>query len=482
MDVRPEEIQQIVRKVLNDLNIRSGSSTSGRSAPTPNSSSMLDEFWGGREGLFLTVDECVVAARRAQKELMALSLETRKRVIERMRMRFAEAIPRFAEHAVRETGLGRAEDKVLKNLLAVNKTPGVEDLEPHVFSGDDGLTLLERGPWGVISSVTPTTNPTETIVCNGIGMVAGGNGVVFNPHPRAKRVCQAAISILNQAIQEAGGPRHLLTAVYEPTLKSTDEAMNHPDVNMVIVTGGGEVVKAAFRTGKKAITAGPGNPPVVVDESADLAQAARDIVSGASLDNNVLCIAEKEIIVVESVANEFVEHLKASGGYQIVGSVRDRLEKLIFPEPNHLNRDLIGQNVQFILKKVGLDISDHYRIAFVEVGPDHPFIHTEMLMPVLGLVRVPNVRAAIDLAKRAEKGLGHTAVMHSKNLDNLHTMAREMDTAIFVKNGPSYAGLGQGGEGFTSFSIAHPTGEGLTRARHFTKEVRCVLKGYFRIV
>jgi len=258
--------------------------------------------------------------------------------------------------------------------------------------------------------------------------------------------------------------------------------MNHPDVNMVIVTGGGEVVKAAFRTGKKAITAGPGNPPVVVDESADLAQAARDIVSGASLDNNVLCIAEKEIIVVESVANEFVEHLKASGGYQIVGSVRDRLEKLIFPEPNHLNRDLIGQNVQFILKKVGLDISDHYRIAFVEVGPDHPFIHTEMLMPVLGLVRVPNVRAAIDLAKRAEKGLGHTAVMHSKNLDNLHTMAREMDTAIFVKNGPSYAGLGQGGEGFTSFSIAHPTGEGLTRARHFTKEVRCVLKGYFRIV
>lgn len=479
MDVSPEDIQRIVVRVLENMGHQAAPGTGGS---RPGSDSHESEFWGGKDGLFPTVDDAVRAARHSFEQLHGMSLEKRRRIIERMRLRFSENIHRFSRHAVQETGLGRVEDKMVKNRLAVNKTPGVEDIEPRVFSGDDGLTLLERRPWGVIASVTPTTNSTETVVCNAIGMVAGGNSVVFNPHPRAKRVSQAAISVLNRAVVEAGGPPHLLTAAIEPTLETTGEALNHPDVNMVVVTGGGEVVKAAFRTGKKAITAGPGNPPVVVDETADIAAAARHIVNGASLDNNILCIAEKEIIVVESVADQLVEALKQSGGYQVVGTVRERLEKLIFPEKGKLNRDLIGQDVQVILAKVGLNVDPSYRMAFVEVEADHPFVFYEMLMPVLPLVRVRDVHAAIELAKKAEKGFGHTAVMHSKNLDNLHKMAREIGTSIFVKNGPSYAGLGEGGEGFTSFSIAHPTGEGLTTARHFTKEIRCVLKGYFHIV
>jgi len=484
MEVKPEDIQAIVRQVLQQMQDgKSGGAAPARPAlPPPVVQTRASEFWAGKEGLFDSVDQCVKEAQRAFDRLSDLPLTTRTAMIAKMRERFLEHVEQLASHAVQETGMGRVADKIKKNRLAANKTPGLEDIQPRVFTGDDGMTLIERAQWGVICSVTPTTNPTETVLCNAIGMIAAGNAVVFNPHPRAKRVSQAAISLLNRAIQEAGGPPNLLTAVAEPTLKTTDEAMNHPGTRLVIVTGGGEVVKAAFRSGKKAICAGPGNPPTVVDETADLAQAATHIVNSAGLDNTVLCTAEKEIIVVEKVADAFLEKLKEAGAYHVIGSAAAKLEKLIFPEPGHLNRDLVGRDIQVILAQVGLEVAPHYKIGIVETPKDHPYVFTEMLFPVLPFVRVKNVDEAIELAFAAEKGHGHTSTMHSKNLDNLHRMAVRMNTAIFVKNGPSYAGLGEGGEGYASFSIAHPTGEGLTTARHFTREVRCTLKGYFRII
>lgn len=483
MEVNPDQINAIVRQVLEKLQAgKSDGSTAPVSPPPPHVATKVSEHWAGKEGLFGSVDECVREAQKAFEKLDTISLATRTAMIAKMRERFLEHVEQLAAHAVQETGMGRVADKIKKNRLAATKTPGLEDIPSRVMTGDDGLTLIERAPWGVICSVTPTTNPTETVICNAIGMVAAGNAVVFSPHPRARRVSQAAVSILNRAIQEAGGPANLLTVVAEPSIQATEEAMNHKGTRMVIVTGGGEVVKAAFRSGKKCIAAGPGNPPAVVDETADLAQAARHIVDSAGLDNTVLCTAEKEIIVVEKVADELLERLKEAGAYHVIGSAAAKLEKLVFPEPGKLNRDLIGRDVQVILALIGLEVAPHYKIAIMETPADHPFVHTEMLMPVLPVVRVKDVNAAIELAKKAEKGYGHTSTMHSKNLDNLHKMAITMNTAIFVKNGPSYAGLGEGGEGYTSFSIAHPTGEGLTTARHFTREVRCTLKGYFRIV
>lgn len=483
MEVKPEDVSAIVKQVLEQLQGKGGGgNTSAASVSSAAIAPKINEFWAGKEGLFDTVDQCVKAAQVAFERLSDLSLATRKAIVAKMRERFLENLEQLSTHAVAETGMGRAVDKVKKNRLAATKTPGLEDIPSGVFTGDDGLTLIERAPWGVICSVTPTTNPTETVMCNGLGMVAAGNSVIFNPHPRAKRVTQAAVSLLNRAIQEAGGPPNLLTCVLEPTLKTTDEAMNHPGTKLVIVTGGGEVVKAAFRAGKKAICAGPGNPPAVVDETADLDMAARNIVGSCGFDNTVLCTAEKEVIVVESVADALLEKMKEHGAYHVIGSAAAKLEKLIFPDGHHVNRELVGRDIQVILAQVGLDVAPHYRVGLVEVPADHPYVFTEMLFPVLPFVRVKDVDAAIDLAVKAEKGHGHTSTMHSKNLDNLHKMAIRMNTAIFVKNGPSYAGLGFGGEGHTSFSIAHPTGEGLTTARHFTREVRCTLKGYFRIV
>ncbi|MBI4866434.1 MAG: aldehyde dehydrogenase EutE [Candidatus Wallbacteria bacterium] len=491
MQLSPEEIQQIVRKVIERIN--RGEAAPAAAAPAPRAAASASPApvqatpepslpVGATPGIYPDIDSAVRAAAAAQAKLMTMGVEKRRLLIENMRRRFREAIPGIAERTVRETGLGRVQDKIGKNTLAVEKTPGVEDLEPIAWTGDDGLTLVERSPFGVIGSITPTTNPTETIVCNSIGMIAAGNAVTFNTHPRAKRVCQEAIGLLNNAIVEAGGPPNLLTGIAEPSLKSSDELMHHPGIRLLIVTGGGEVAKAAFQSGKKAIVAGPGNPPAVVDETADLALAARNITNSASLDNNILCTAEKEMIVVASVADRFIDELKRASAYHVIGSNVQKLENLIFKEPGHLNRDLVGLDVQVILSKIGITVPANVKMAFVETGPDHPFVHTEMLMPVLPVVRVADVHAAIDLAIRAEKGNRHTATMHSRDITNLHKMARECEASIFVKNGPSYAGLGMGGEGYTSFSIAGPTGEGLTRTRNFCRERRCTLKDLFNIV
>ena len=437
---------------------------------------------------FATIDQAVTAAAQAQRALMAQSLTQRGRIIAAMRAVAEDQAEVLARAAHAETGLGRWLDKRDKNLLAARKTPGIEDLPSQAWSGDHGLTLTELAPYGVIGAITPVTNPTATIICNAIGMVAAGNAVVFNVHPGAKNVSAQCMHLLNQAIVGAGGPANLLTAVNEPTIASAQELMHHPRVRLLVVTGGPGVVKAAMASGKKAICAGPGNPPVVVDETADIDQAARDIVAGASFDNNVVCVLEKEIIVVDAVADALKAALAAHGAYELASWEMARLVKVILPETRPapeesvINKALVGRDAAVILKQIGKHVDDSVRLAFAEVPRDHPLVWTEQLMPVMPLVRVASADEAIDLAIQAEGGRGHTATMHSKHLDHLSRMAREINASIFVKNGPATAGLGLNGEGFASFSIASPTGEGVTSAKHFCRVRRCTLVDSFRIV
>ena len=365
----------------------------------------------------------------------------------------------------------------------MKKPPGLEDLQPDSYSGDGGLTLVERAPYGIIGAITPSTNPTATVINNSISMLAAGNGVVFAPHPSATKCSHYTMSLLNEAIIEAGGPRNILTSVADASIENAQKMMTHPGIRLLCVTGGPGVVAAASKSRKKYVAAGPGNPPVVVDETADLKKAARDIVSGASLDNNVLCIAEKEIIVVESVADELKKNLKNSGAYEASPREIAQLEKIcIDSKTGAPNRGLVGKNASVILEQIGVRVPDDVRIVLCEVAADHPFVVEELLMPVIPLVRVRDVHTAVELAVKVEHGNRHTAVMHSKNIDNLHMMARKCDCSIFVKNGPSYAGLGLGGEGCTTMTIASPTGEGITTARSFTRQRRCVIVDSFRIV
>ena len=434
-------------------------------------------------GVYKTVDLAVDAATTAHHTLVALPLEKRREIIANVRKRAAQDVRTLARMAHEETGLGRFTDKIKKNLLVIHKTPGPEILEPTAWSGDDGLTLMERAPYGVIGAITPSTNPTETILNNGIGMVSGGNGVVFNTHPGAKQVSAYVIDLVNRASIEVGGPENLMTCVESPTIASAGEVMTHKGTRMIVVTGGGAVVKAAMSSGKRCVAGGPGNPPVVVDHTADLDRAARGIVMGASLDNNIICVDEKEVFAVESIFDELMQRVEDLGCVRLRNHQITRLEKLILKaDREHTRREWVGKDASKMLREIDVPFKGDPRLIVCEVDFDHPFVQTELLMPVLPFVRVPDVHEAIDLAVEAEHGYGHTASMYSRDLDALHRMARRFDGSVFVKNASHVAGLGFGGEGYTSFTIASPTGDGLTTARTFTRERRCTLAGYFRIV
>jgi acyl-CoA reductase-like NAD-dependent aldehyde dehydrogenase len=433
-------------------------------------------------GVFGDPDSAVDAARKAFEQYEREPLSLRYRIVEAMRAVTLQHLDDLARFAHEETGLGRVEDKVGKNRIAATRTPGPEILTPKAWTGDDGLTIMERAPYGVIASVTPTTNPTETIINNGIGIVSGGNAVVFNTHPSAKGVCAWHVHLLNEAVVAAGGPENLLTCVGEPTIESAQYVMRHKGVRLIVVTGGAGVVKEAMSCGKKVIAAGPGNPPVVVDETAFIDKAARGIIAGASIDNNILCTAEKEIIAVRDVADMLKKELVRNGCVELNDRQRDALAKVITPDGFHIDKQFVGKNANVLLKTIGVSAPDSCRLAFCEADEQHPFVQNELLMPVIGLVRVKDADEAIAMAIRVEHGFHHTAVMYSTNIDAMHRMARAVNTSIFVKNAPNFAGLGYGGEGYTSWTIASPTGEGLTTAINFTRERRCTLKEYFRIV
>ncbi len=437
-------------------------------------------------GCFEDVTDAILAAKESQQQLMKLTMKKRDEIIAAMRKTSIENAEKLAVMAHEETGFGRVADKIIKNLLAAEKTPGTEDLHSLTYTGDNGMTLVELAPFGVIGSITPSTNPSSTVINNSISMVASGNGVVFNPHPGAKKVCLETISLLNKAINEVGGPKELLTAPINPTMDTSKVIMTHKDVRMLAVTGGEAVVEVAMKSGKKCIAAGPGNPPIIVDETANIEKAANDIVRGASFDNNVLCIAEKEAFIVNSVFNELRNEMVRNGAYELKHHEIDIVTKEVFTKNKNgetvVNRNYVGKCASDILKGCNIPVNQDIKLIIAEVNDNHPFITIEMLMPVLGLVRVYSVDEAIEKAVIAEKGYHHTAIMHSESVPNLTKAARAMDTSIFVKNAPSFAGIGMEGEGFTTLTIATPTGEGLTSARSFTRIRRCILAGSFRIV
>jgi len=440
------------------------------------------------EGIFATVDDAVAAARTAFEQFDGASLEARQRIIASIRECMLEHAEALACHAHEETGLGRVEDKIVKNRLVARKTSGTEVLTPQAVTGDDGLTLTEYAPYGVIGAITPTTNPTSTIICNTIAMLSAGNSIVFNVHPNARECSMGNVRLLHKAIVSAGGPENLVTTVAEPTIESAQALMTHKGVRLLAVTGGSGVVRQAMTSGKRAICAGPGNPPVVVDATADLELAGRQIVAGASFDNNIVCTDEKEVIAVESVVEELMRQMGRNGAYVLNEGELHRVEQAIFSEQRGprkhavVEKDLIGKNAGVILERAGIACNGDPKLLVARVPNDHPLIWTEQMMPVLPVTAVPDVETGIALAKEAEHGYGHSAGMYSRDIDALSRMARTINTSIFTKNGPFFAGLGEGGEGHCSFTIASPTGEGLTGPVSFSRLRRCVLVDHFRIV
>lgn len=478
MELSQEQVAQIVKDVLSKIG------TNGV-IPQPASSSR----YGGRNGIFPTMDEAIDAADIARRQFVKLTMDTRVKIIEAMRRKALENVRLLAEMAVAETGMGRIEDKITKKTIVATKTPGPECLKPSVYTGDGGMTLEEHGPFGLVGSITPCTNPGATVINNSISILSAGNAVIFNFHPSAKKVSQKALALLNEAVQSAGGPPNLMTTVENPTLQTGLDLMRSKKIRLIAVTGGPEVVQVAMKeSGKRVIGAGPGNPPVVVDETADIDLAAREIILGSSFDNNIMCTCEKEVFCVEAVFDELVRKMQDNGAYLLNQYQTEQITRNVI-NPSKVgeahptaNKKFVGKNAAVLAKSIGLDLPQSTRLLICEVHKDHPLIMAEQMMPLLPLCRVRNVEEAIELSVIAEHGFMHTASMFSRNIENLSRMAYRINATIFVKNAATVAGLGGRGEGPTSMTIAGPTGEGPTTAISFTRYRRCVLVDYFRII
>lgn len=433
-------------------------------------------------GVFTDVNAAVAAAKKAQQQLFRMTLADRKRITDCIRNEVGGHVEELSKMTVEETKMGRVEDKIEKNKAALYNTPGIEDLPSSVFSGDRGLTLLELSPFGVIGSITPSTNPTETVICNCIGMICAGNSVVFSPHPGAYKVTNYTVKIINQAIAKAGGPENLVVTLSEPSLEKSNELMQHPDIRMLVATGGPAIVKTVLSSGKKAIGAGAGNPPAIVDQTANIEKAVKNIVDGCAFDNNLPCTSEKEAIVVDEVFEYFVFNMKNHPQtYFLEDAGQIEALKNLVVKDGKPNKDFTGRNASYILKQIGIEADDRIKLISCVADFGHEFVQLELLMPILPIVRAKDRDQALELALEAEHGNRHTAICHSKDIEFLSVAAKEMQTTIFVKNAPSYAGIGIGGEGYSTFTIAGPTGEGLTSTKTYCRHRRCTLVDGFNI-
>jgi aldehyde dehydrogenase len=471
MQVTDELIRGVVQQVL--ATMRNGS------APSRNGHA-------SRRGVFTDVEAAVTAASKAQREFERRGLDDRRKAVACVRKICLEQAEQLGREELEETKIGRLPHKIEKLQVIADRIPGVEFLKTEAFSGENGIALQDYAPFGVIGVITPVTHSLPTLAGNAINMLAAGNALVCNPHPSGAQIAARGTRLFNQAIHEAIGIDNLLTIIANPTLESAQAIFDHREVRMLCVTGGPAVGRAALRSPKRAIVAGPGNPPVVVDETADLMNAAQSIIAGGAYDNNLLCIGEKEVFAVSSIFDELLAAMTRFKGVKLDAKQIDALTKAAFVKDDKghemVNKDFIGQDAAVLAKKAGFSVPADTELLFGETTEASPFVDHEQMMPFVPFVRCKDVDHAIALATKYEHGFKHTSIIHSRNVETITRMGREMDTTLFVQNGPSTAGLGSGGEGYLSFSIATPTGEGVTTPLTFTRQRRSTTCKAMRIL
>ncbi len=502
--VNDQLIREMVEKVLQHVQTGWG----GRVAPTPGKGAAAPlgtaemgtdtnfklRNWSqspfpNQFGQFADVNQAVAAAKTAQKALVRMSMAQREIACDLIRNICINRAQELGDMEFEETRIGHKPHKAEKLLTVGRDIAGTKAMRTECFSGDHGITLEEHGPWGVIGVVTPVTHSLPTLATNAINMLAAGNSLVCNPHPGGKRIAAFGAKAFNQAIYEKLGIDNLICVITEPTLESAQAIFKHPDVRLIVVTGGPGVVAEALRSGKRAICAGPGNPPVVVDHSADIDNAAQCIIEGASFDNNLLCLSEKECFVEAPVFERFMGAMEQAGAFRLTAAQIDKLSELVLvmPKDGHghpvANRKYVGAEPQVLGQAIGLNVPAGCRLLYGEVkSASHPLILAEQMTPVLPVMKCGTFEEAVACAKDAEHGFGHTAVIHSKLVDNMTYMGKAMDTTLYVKNGPSVAGNGAGGEGYTNFTIACATGEGVATSMTYTRLRRCTMVDNLRII
>jgi aldehyde dehydrogenase len=488
-------IRDIVAEVMGRLG---GAPASAKPAPAPASppcgcpgkgSSSAAPGLRGKFGVFQDANEACVAAHESFLQLQKAGVAARAKIVEIIKtMADANAEP-WGKIELEETKIGRLDHKIEK-LKIIKLVPGVEWLHPDARSGDHGITLEEYTPFGVVGAVTPSTHSIPTLSGNIVNIVAAGNAVVFNAHPAAARCAALAVRAYNEAIYRETGLENIATIIERPSMESFAAMCKHELVRLLLVTGGPGVVKAAMQTGKRAICAGPGNPPVFVDDTACMKRAAKAIIQGAAYDNNLLCIGEKEVFALEIIADKLMSQMEQNGAVKLTNTQLDALTKAAFTfKPGEgggcphasVNKDFIGKDPIVLAKSAGVNIPSGTQLLFAETDANHPFVVEEQMMPFVPIIRVKSLEEGVTRSLEAEHGYKHTSIIHSHDVEAMTAMGRALDTTLFIKNGPCMAGLGLGGEGYLSYSIATPTGEGVTNPKTFCRVRRCVMVDNLRI-
>ena len=498
--------ETLIRDVVAEVLGRLGGSTTTTSKPSPAPSapppapssncgcgtkktSAANIALRGKFGVFQDANEACAAAQEAFLQLKQKGVAARRKIEEIVRSLAEKNAEAWGKLELDETKIGRLDHKIAK-LQIIKLVPGVDWLRPDARSGDHGITLEEYTPFGVVGAVTPSTHSIPTLSGNIVNICAAGNSVVFNAHPGASRCAAAAVRAYNEAIYRETGIENIVCVIEKPTLDSFNAICKNENTRLLLVTGGPMVVKAAMMTGKRAICAGPGNPPVFVDDTCCPTRAAKAIIQGAAFDNNLLCIGEKQVFVLESVADKLMQKMSENGAVKLNSAQLDRLTKAAFTFKEgqgggcahaSVNKDFIGKDPIVLAQAAGMNIPSGTQLLFAETDANHPFVVEEQMMPMLPIVRVKSVEEGIERSLESEHGYKHTAIIHSHDVENITAMARALDTTLFVKNGPSLAGLGIGGEGYLSFSVATPTGEGITNPKTFCRVRRCVMVDNLRI-
>ena len=498
--------ETLIRDVVAEVLGRLGGSTTTTSKPSPAPSapppapssncgcgtkktSAANVTLRGKFGVFQDANEACAAAQEAFLQLKQKGVAARRKIEEIVKSLAEKNAEAWGKLELDETKIGRLDHKIAK-LQIIKLVPGVDWLRPDARSGDHGITLEEYTPFGVVGAVTPSTHSIPTLSGNIVNICAAGNSVVFNAHPGASRCAAAAVRAYNEAIYRETGIENIVCVIEKPTLNSFNAICKNENTRLLLVTGGPMVVKAAMMTGKRAICAGPGNPPVFVDDTCCLTRAAKAIIQGAAFDNNLLCIGEKQVFVLESVADKLMQKMSENGAVKLNSAQLDRLTKAVFTFKEgqgggcahaSVNKDFIGKDPIVLAQAAGVNIPSGTQLLFAETDANHPFVVEEQMMPMLPIVRVKSVEEGIERSLESEHGYKHTAIIHSHDVENITAMARALDTTLFVKNGPSLAGLGIGGEGYLSFSVATPTGEGITNPKTFCRVRRCVMVDNLRI-
>jgi len=495
-------IRDVVSEVLGKLGGTSTATAKPSPAPSAPSPAPKSESCGcstkksssapalrGKYGVFATAEEACAAAQESFLQLKEKGIAARRKIEEIVKTLAEKNAEAWGKIEFDETKIGRLDHKIAK-LQIIKLVPGVDWLRPDAMSGDHGITLEEYTPFGVVGAVTPSTHSIPTLSGNIVNICAAGNSVVFNAHPSAARCAARAVRAYNEAIYRETGIENIACIIEKPTLDSFNALCKNEFTRLLLVTGGPMVVKAAMQTGKRAICAGPGNPPVFVDDTCCPTRAAKAIISGAAFDNNLLCIGEKQVFVLDQVADQLMQKMSENGAVKLNPAQLEKLTKAAFTFKEgqgggcahaSVNRDFIGKDPSVLAQAAGINLPSGTQLLFGETDAQHAFVEEEQMMPFLPIVRVKSVEEGIEHSVESEHGYKHTAIIHSHDVENITAMARAMDTTLFVKNGPSAAGLGLGGEGYLSFSIATPTGEGITNPRTFTRVRRCVMVDNLRI-